>query len=373
METKKAKVIIAGDIVVSSGHKVVILDEKLENVIREVDYSIVNFEAPVKTKYSKPIKKTGANLHQSADIIDALKQKGFNCFSLANNHFRDFGYDGCKNTLNLLKAKCLDFMGGGINLQEASRIMYKKLNGLCVAFINVCEQEWSIATADRPGANPCKPLTQFYQIKEAKKKADFVIIIYHGGVEHYQLPSPELKQLHRFLIDSGADAVINHHQHCFSGYEIYNGKPIFYGIGNFLFDNNSIINSPWNYGYLVELTISKLEGVSFCLHPYKQCNGEFGVFKLKDEEDFHTRINELNDIIANDELLRQHYVEYVTKDRSFYTPVVIPYRSRILKRLCRYGLLPTFMSEDQLRYVYDVVNCDSHRTRFIDFLESKFS
>lgn len=82
--------------------------------------------------------------------------------------------------------------------------------------------------------------------------------MFHGGVEHYNLPSPEIKQLHRFFIEAGADAVVNHHQHCFSGYEVYKSRPIFYGIGNFLFDDARKIDSPWNYVYIVELRLNKV-------------------------------------------------------------------------------------------------------------------
>lgn len=51
----------------------------------------------------------------------------------------------------------------------------------------------------------------------------------HGGHEHYQLPSLRMQETYRFFIDAGADVVVNHHQHCFSGYEIYNNKYIFMG------------------------------------------------------------------------------------------------------------------------------------------------
>ena len=88
----------------------------IAKIIKESDYSLVNFEAPVKTNYSKPIIKSGSNLSQSAEVIDLLKQVGFRCFTLANNHFRDFGHDACENTLVLLQAKSIDKVGGVILL-----------------------------------------------------------------------------------------------------------------------------------------------------------------------------------------------------------------------------------------------------------------
>ena len=117
METK---IVIAGDVVVSYRYteelKTTVVDEKIAQIIKESDYSLVNFEAPVRTKYSNPIIKSGSNLSQSAEVIDLMKQVGFRCFTLANNHFRDFGHDACENTLVLLQAKSIDKVGGVILL-----------------------------------------------------------------------------------------------------------------------------------------------------------------------------------------------------------------------------------------------------------------
>lgn len=373
METK---IVIAGDVVVSDSHadelKTSVVDEELAKIIKDSDYSIVNFEAPVKTKYSKPIIKSGSNLSQSAEVIDLMKQVGFRCFTLANNHFRDFGHDACENTLVLLQAKCIDTVGGGNSIIEASKILYRDIQGTKVAFINVCEKEWSIATEERAGSNPLHPLTQYNQIKEASSKADFVILVFHGGVEHYNLPSPEIKQLHRFFIEAGADAVINHHQHCFSGIEVYKGRPIFYGIGNFLFDDSKKKESLWNYGYIVELKLNKeTHSVNFDIHPYEQCNPKFGVYFRRDKSVFLAEIEELNNVIQDDVQLKNKWKAFETSQRSFYNPAMIPYSNRVLRKLHSMNLLPSFISKYQLCYLYDVINCDSHRVRFLEFLESK--
>lgn len=262
--------------------------------------------------------------------------------------------------------------GGGNSIIEASKILYRDIQGTKVAFINVCEKEWSIATEERAGSNPLHPLTQYNQIKEASSKADFVILVFHGGVEHYNLPSPEIKQLHRFLIEAGADAVVNHHQHCFSGYEVYKGRPIFYGIGNFLFDDSKKKESLWNYGYLVELKLNKeTHSVNFDIHPYEQCNPKFGVYFRRDKSVFLAEIEELNNVIQDDVQLKNKWKAFETSQRSFYNPAMIPYSNRVLRKLYSMNLLPSFISKCQLCYLYDVINCDSHRVRFLEFLESK--
>ena len=96
------------------------------------------------------------------------------------------------------------------------------------------------------------------------------------------------------MVDLGADAVLSHHTHAFSGYEIYNTKPIFYGLGNFLYDWPGKINGKWNTGYTVKLLLSG--SVNFEIIPLKQCNESPGVFLLNKEEteEFNLDIARLN-------------------------------------------------------------------------------
>lgn len=168
--------------------------------------------------------------------------------------------------------------------------------------MNCCEHEFSIATATTAGANPLNPIQQYYNIQEARTKADYVLVIVHGGHEHYALPSPRMKETYRFFIDAGADAIINHHQHCYSGYEIYHGKPIFYGLGNLLFDHKSERHGPWNEGFMVSLRLDKQTLPQFELYPYTQCNERPSVIPMNEAERkiFAERIDKLNQIISNE-------------------------------------------------------------------------
>lgn len=123
-------------------------------------------------------------------------------------------------------------------------------------------------------------------------------MICHGGIEFFQYPTPRMVEWYRFFIDVGADAVINHHQHCYSGYEIYNGKPIFYGLGNFCFDRFDKRNSSWNNGYLVEL-IFEGDQIFHNLIPYIQCDEKPEIRRINSEI-FSTYINSINEIIREE-------------------------------------------------------------------------
>ena len=152
-------------------------------------------------------------------------------------------------------------------------MLYKQIGKETLAIVNCCEHESSIASDEHGGSNPLNPIAQYYAIQEAKKKADYVLVIMHGGVEHYQLPTPRMRETYRFFIDARADAVINHHQHCYSGYEIYQGKPIFYGLGNLCFDRSDKRGSIWDEGYLVELSFAN-SLITHRIIPYHQCDAE---------------------------------------------------------------------------------------------------
>ena len=112
-------------------------------------------------------------------------------------------------------------------------------------------------------------------------------ILHQGMVETY-----------RFFADLGVTAIIGHHPHCASGYEIYNNVPIFYSLGNFIFDYENREDA-WHEGYSVKLGISKNSFMDFSLIPYNQCKTKPRILLLenKEKEQFINRIEEYSDVI----------------------------------------------------------------------------
>ena len=161
---------------------------------------------------------------------------------------------------------------------------------------------------------------QYYDIKEARSKADYVIVIIHGGVELFWLPTRRMIKTYRFFIDAGADAILNHHQHSCSGYEVYNGKPIFYGLGNFCFD---VPNSDyrWASGYMVEIEFKKLGIIDFAIIPYRQCTEDacVTIIEGKEKQKLLDTIHEYNRIIANENKRESEYLAWCRKTQSMYT------------------------------------------------------
>lgn len=342
---------------------------QVSKLVSQCDYSIVNLESPVVADSCNPIKKTGPNLKCDINAIYALKYAGFDCVSLANNHFYDYGEAGVSDTLNICNDNGLDTVGGGKNLYEAEKTLYKTICGEKLAIINCSEHEWSIAGKEKGGSAPLDEVKNYYQIKEAKQNADYVLVIVHGGTELYNLPTPRMKNTYRFFVDAGADVVVNHHQHCFSGYEIYNGYPIFYGLGNFCFDKGKQERGFWNEGYLVKLKLG--ENIGFELVPYVQCAEEAIIDFNVDKDCFSSKINELNAIIDDDILLEQAFMKIAKRKAKWYLDSLQPYTNKYLKSLYSKGFLPSLLSEFWFRYVLAVFRCEAHRDIMLHVLENK--
>lgn len=339
--------------------------------IEDVDYSIVNFETTVLIEGVGPIQKCGPNVSCTPKAIEALSYVGFNCVTLANNHFADYGDKCVAKSLELLDKAEIDHVGGGNNLEESLSILYKQIGNKNLAVLNYCEEEFTIASKEKGGSAPFDLSYVIPKIVEARNKADYVLVIIHGGKEFYQLPTPRMKRTYRALVDMGVDAVVNHHQHCYGGYEVYKGKPIFYGIGNFCFDFRNKKNDPWNEGYMVKLTLD--DEIGYEIIPFYQCNGEATIELMNSEQKvvLLENVRKLNEIIADDERLEKEYRMF---SETFFRSMrmsLTPYSNRYLYSLCLRHLLPGFISNERKLTLMDYVNCESWRDIFLQYLKSE--
>ena len=287
--------------------------EKSQDIISEIkpfledaDFRIINLECPLgdETKYD-PILKSGPNLICSEANLPFLKAISADGVTLANNHIGDFGDGAVKNTLSLMKDNGILCCGAGENITEAYKAFRLVKNGKSVSIISVCENEFGIATDKSCGSAGYNPRLLFKQIKEEKGYSDFVIVVFHGGNEFNPLPSPDTTERYRFICDMGADAIIGGHTHCPQGYEIYEGKPIIYSLGNFLFKSGSEKEhtDPWYYGYMSVIEITDRLGLKII--PYKFDTDADKITPLgKEMTDY---IEKLSDIIKDEELLKNYF------------------------------------------------------------------
>ncbi len=352
-----------------------VIAEDIRGLVSSADYSIFNYESPIVLRPDcKPIAKAGPNLKSTVNAARYIKAVGFKMATLANNHIMDYGGDALVSTKEILEDLQLDTIGAGKNLAEASTVVYRKICGTIIAFINCCEHEFSIASETKAGANPLNPISQFYAIKEAKAKADYVIVIVHGGMEHFQLPSQRMVDTYRFFIDVGANVVVNHHQHCYSGYEEYNEGLVFYGLGNLCFDSFKAPLSPeiglWNEGYMVLLDFCQGK-MSFKLYPYIQCAQEPTVELMRGDplNSFRERLSEINRIILNPRELKKCNESWMSETYLQQQTVVLPYPHHYLVSAANRGWIPKGLNKDRVARLLNKVDCESHRDRLVFYLK----
>jgi len=331
----------------------------IRQIVAGADCAIVNFESTIADATDSPISKNGPNLRCPSESLQALKYAGFNVLTLANNHFSDYGDTGINNSLAIAKDLDLKVVGGGINIEDASKNLYIEINGKTLCIINCCEKEFNIATNNQGGSNPLNPIKQFYAIQEAKQKSHYILVIVHGGSEHYNLPTTRMQDTYRFFIDAGADAVVNHHQHCFSGYEIYQGKPIFYGLGNFCFDYSEAAQKhpSWNYGVLLEIDTDG----PFRMIPILQCAESPSVKVIVDQTEFEKTIKDLNKVIADRKALE-------SSQEKFYASTSA-YCKSIFETNWHGIIFP--IKEGKWNQLKNYILCDSHRDELEWLFEHK--
>lgn len=348
------------------------LSESVLSVLKNGDLNIVNLEAPIRTNDSYRIKKHGPHLGTTPDSITYLRKCGFHLLTLANNHFYDCGDDGVKATVQAISDNGLAAVGGGENAERAREPFVFEKDGLKVCVFNYCENEFS--TISKCGSNPLDVINVYNDIRKYKSGCDYIIVIVHGGHEGYNLPSPRMKKTYRFFIDAGANLVVNHHQHCHSGWEDYNNGRIYYGLGNFFFDRRDGKNHPlgiWNKGYMLQADISK-SGGAFLEYPYHQCHikKETCLLEGREKEAFFEEIAMMNNIIHSDGALQAFFDEFCNKEARNIRATFSPYSNRIMKALCRRNLLPSFMNEKRKLELLNKLRCEAHHDVLVNYLKN---
>ncbi len=238
-------------------------------IFKSADFSILNLEniLGVREKYT-PIIKSGPNLISDERFIEYINVLKPTAVGLANNHTGDYGDEPIFNTIDLLHKNGYLICGAGANIDYAYKPVKFSKEGITVSVIAVCENEFGVATKNEAGSAGYRLSLVTREIELAKANGEKPIIYFHGGNEYDPFPSPEKVELYRHFIDLGAAAVIAMHTHCPQGYELYNGSPIVYSMGNFFFPHSKEgVRASWFYGYMTELDVTE-KGITIKTYPY---------------------------------------------------------------------------------------------------------
>jgi poly-gamma-glutamate capsule biosynthesis protein CapA/YwtB (metallophosphatase superfamily) len=330
--------------------------------LESADLSVCNLESPL-INVKTPMKKTGANFGVSPLCINGIIAGKFDAINLANNHALDHGELGLRSTINTFEEAGIAYFGAGKNREAAGKILIKDIKGKRIGFLGVAEHEFSIAGSSSWGANPMDIIDVTKAISVAKKQCDFIVMLIHGGKEHYPYPTPYLQKYSRFMVDQGVGAIICQHSHCVGSFEYYKGAPIIYGQGNFIFEAAKGSKSDVLEGMLIKLILENDQKCTAQWIPIHQSYGRSGVQLMLNErrEEILDGFNRRSVQILDQTFVNNQWLEECRKDKYNYTSNLMGY-SRLFRFLNRKLHFSNWLYGEQSKMLQrNVVRCETHK------------
>ena len=257
-------IIFTGDILLDRGVRKVIeqhgvdhlFTREVDSMLHHADRVVGNLECPA-TNIKAPMQKLFV-FRAEPEWLTTLKQHGFTHLNLANNHSVDQGRRGLTDTHRNVKRAGMVPVGAGKNMTEAAEpiLLTAQPRKVWLVASQRLALEHYAYLPDKPSVSQEPMDTLLWRVRQLKAKdpSAVVIVSLHWGAEHTQKPVPSQRLDARRLINAGADALICHHPHTLQTIEHYRGKPIYYSIGNFIFDQQKPINTK---ACMVKVTVEK--------------------------------------------------------------------------------------------------------------------
>lgn len=300
------KINFVGDFAILKDVSNVKVDAGLKEILKAADFNVVDYEVPIHTD-EPSILKSGPLQSQDPKSVDWLRKNGFNVATMANNHSFDYGEQAFMAT----REKLLSFskVCGAGTWDEAYQPVLLEKAGVKVAILSVAELQFTMlfdtwSQKDRLGCAWINHARVNQTVRQLKKEDYVVIISAHSGLEKLNVPLPEWRDRYRELIDLGVDVVVGGHTHMAQGYEIYNGKPIFYATGNFAYQEDGEMFEDWWRGFCVTLDITT-KGINFEINATRFDNE---TIHLESKEFTNTKLNKLNGLLQE-----EVYILYINK------------------------------------------------------------
>lgn len=218
-----------------------VLSEKLLSEMQEGDIVMANEEFPFSTGgVQAPDKQFTFRVDPS--YVKIFQEMGIDVVSLANNHALDYGIDALTDSFQTLDGAGIAYVGAGSDKAQASEPFFaqagQKTFGFLAASRVIPVAEWNIEN-QQPGMLCTYDSTALCEaIRQTKQQCDFLAVYVHWGIERENMPQEYQRQLAKQYVDAGADLVIGAHPHVLQGIEYYDGKPIVYSLGNYIFNQD---------------------------------------------------------------------------------------------------------------------------------------
>jgi len=205
--------------------------EKVADILKKSDVVFGNLENPIIA--SCPKLDSGLKFCADPKMVQGLSYAGVNIVNLANNHSSNYGQDGIDQTEKYLSDAGINYVGTG-------NLVIRNVKGTRLGFLGFDFVDNKPKDSD------------FLLIENSKKEVDVLIVMVHWGIEYTPEPTNNQKVIANDLVNAGTDVVVGSHPHWVQNIDYINGKPIFYSLGNFVFDQ------PWSEetkkGLVIRLT-----------------------------------------------------------------------------------------------------------------------
>ncbi len=232
--------------------------------LRSADLAVGNYEGVIAADDVGVQRPGGYRLRAAPEAAPALARAGFDLVSLANNHTLDWGAAGLQATVENLRSAELAIVGAGPDADSARGPQAITVRGVRIVWLSYTtvqdppdsgdtDQGWMRSWLKIVSVYDMATIRQQLaeQVRAARALGDVLIVQFHWGYEYTPYPLTWQVELAHTAIDAGAALVVGHHPHVVQSYEVYQGSPIVYSLGNFLFDQD------WNPGLALWIRLDK--------------------------------------------------------------------------------------------------------------------
>ncbi|MGF1533387.1 MAG: CapA family protein [Bernardetiaceae bacterium] len=297
---------LLGDVVVANAlGKADPLGDLLKQHLSEHDLTIFNLEAPILDEDTLPsAQKIGPVLKQHSDIGKLLNSKYLDIALLANNHIADFGVKGIEQTQSRLDAHGIRHIG------TAYKPLIAEKNACRIAIFAAAEGQFGAMRGEETNGyvwllHP--KLKEEIQKAKHNKEIQKIWLFVHAGLEGEAIPLPEWRQIYREFIDLGVDLIVGTHPHHIQGKEIYQGKPIYYSLGNAFF-NLAHAPQSWYQSIFLSVCIDLTTG-DMNTEEHLLCLSGQTLDIANNQEELKCFLEKQKHILENKELYNQHIKE----------------------------------------------------------------
>ena len=268
-----------------------LVSEEILAEMQNADIMMVNHEFQFSTR-GEPMEDKQFTFQTDPKNVQILLDLGIDIVSLANNHSLDFGQDALQDTFVTLDEAGILYAGAGDSKERAEELQVIEVNGKKFGFLAATRvipvAGWDVRNK-QPGLFTTYDDTRLVErIRESKEECDFLAVYVHWGIEREEYPEEYQNVIAKHCVEAGADVIIGAHPHVLQGIEFIDEKPVFYSLGNYIFNSNIPKTM------LVKVVIKADDTVEYSLIPAFATNGRTQAMEGTEAEKLYTYMNEIS-------------------------------------------------------------------------------